>query len=267
MATGTRWRENELKIVLNIYHKLPFGQLHARNPVVCDIASKLGRSANSVAMKLVNFASLDPVLKLRGVRGLAGASQLDRDVWDTFHASPNEQIPSSESALRELFGADDMTTLEVLPKEGIHLNKISAIEATDVTREVKVRRGQEFFRNTVLNNFGGKCGISQINLRDLLVASHILPWSKYPTERITLKNGLCLSRLHDAAFDRGYIAFDDNLGLLLSPQLKAVLPNPSIELNFAMYDGYPLRHPEDSVPPDLGFLKIHRETIFLHMKT
>ena len=45
---------------LYLYHKLPFGQLHSRNPAIIALAEKLGRGANSVAMKLNNFASLDP---------------------------------------------------------------------------------------------------------------------------------------------------------------------------------------------------------------
>jgi putative restriction endonuclease len=59
MAAGRNWTRDELLVALNIYRKLPFGKLDARNPVVKDIAAHLQRSANSVAMKLCNFASLD----------------------------------------------------------------------------------------------------------------------------------------------------------------------------------------------------------------
>jgi putative restriction endonuclease len=67
---------------------------------------------------------------------------------------------------------------------------------------VKQRRGQGYFRDAVLNNFGGRSGVTGLAVRDLLVASHILPWGSHPTERLNIRNGLCLSRLHDAAFDR-----------------------------------------------------------------
>ena len=60
MATGKRWTRDELLIALNVYHKLSFGQLHARNPVIIEVARKLGRVPASVAMKLCNLASLDP---------------------------------------------------------------------------------------------------------------------------------------------------------------------------------------------------------------
>jgi len=46
-------------------------------------------------------------------------------------------------------------------------------------------------------------------ISDLLVASHILPWSTHESERLNVRNGICINRLHDAAFDQGLIAFDD----------------------------------------------------------
>ena len=71
MIVRKKWTREELLVALNLYHKLTFGQLHARQSVIVALAEKLGRGANSVAMKLCNFASLDPALKLRGIKGLA----------------------------------------------------------------------------------------------------------------------------------------------------------------------------------------------------
>jgi len=113
MAAGRRWTRDELLVALNLYHKLTFGQLHARQPAIVALAEKLERGSNSVAMKLCNFASLDPALKLRGIKGLEGASTLDRTVWSEFHADLNETVPASEDALRKLFGVDESGELEV----------------------------------------------------------------------------------------------------------------------------------------------------------
>ena len=98
MATGRRWTRDELFVALNVYHKLTFGQLHAKHPVIMALAKKMGRGSNSLAMKLCNFASLDPALKLRGIKGLPGASVLDRTVWDEFHANLEDAVPESEDA-------------------------------------------------------------------------------------------------------------------------------------------------------------------------
>jgi len=98
MAKRKGWSHDELLVTLNLYHKLRFGQLHARNPAIVALAEKLDRGANSVAMKLCNFASLDPALRLRGIKGLEGASSTDRAVWSEFHSNLEEAVPASEEA-------------------------------------------------------------------------------------------------------------------------------------------------------------------------
>jgi putative restriction endonuclease len=262
MATGKRWTRDELLVALNLYHKLTFGQLHARQPVIVDLAEKLGRGANSVAMKLCNFASLDPALKLRGIKGLAGASALDRAMWNEFHADLNETVPASEGALRALFGADESKELEVLPKEGVRVRNAPPSGPTETTANVKLRRGQEYFRDAVLNNFGGRCGVTGLAVRELLIASHILPWGTHPAERLNVRNGLSLSRLHDAAFDRGLITFDDKLRLLLSLRLKNELSQRTVAENFGAYAGEFLQIPDDAALPEAAFLAKHRTTVF-----
>lgn len=262
MSSGKKWSRTELLVALNLYHKLTFGQLHARQPAIMALADKLGRGPNSLAMKLCNFASLDPALKLRGIKGLEGASNLDREVWTEFHANLNETAPASEEAMRELFDVGENSQLEILPKEGIRVRKQPPSGATETTGTVKLRRGQDYFRESVLNNFHERCGVTGLAIRDLLIASHILPWGTHPAERLNVRNGLCLSRLHDAAFDRGLITFDDKLCLVLSPRLKAELAQTTVAENFGNYAGEPLHIPSDSALPDLRFLAQHRAKTF-----
>jgi hypothetical protein len=258
MAAGRRWTRDELLVALNLYHKLTFGQLHARQPAIVALADKLDRGSNSVAMKLCNFASLDPALKLRGIKGLEGASALDRTVWSEFHDNLNEAVPVSEDALRKLFGVDEGSELEVLPREGIRVHKRPPTGPTETTATVKLRRGQEYFRDAVLNNFGGRCGVTGLAVRELLIASHILPWGTHPAERLNVRNGVSLSRLHDVAFDRGLISFDDGLCLLLSPRLKTELSQRTVADNFGAYAGNPLHLPDDAALPEMAFLAEHR---------
>jgi len=262
MAKGKRWTRDELVVALNLYHKLNFGQLHARNPVIAALAEKFDRGANSLAMKLCNFASLDPALKLRGIKGLPGASALDQEVWNEFHQASDEIIPASEEALRKLFKVPESKALEVLPKVGFKMSRQIPTGATEAVATVKQRRGQEFSRDAVLNNFGGRCGVTGMAVRELLVASHILPWGTHAEEGLNVRNGLCLSRLHDAAFDCGLVTFDDDLRLVLSKRLKAELPSRSVKENFAAYEGEVLVMPKDSLPPEMGFMAKHREVWF-----
>lgn len=260
-APRIKWTHDELLIALNLYHKLTFGQMHARQPAIMVLAEKMGRGANSLAMKLCNFASLDPALKMRGIKGLSGASALDRAVWSEFHSDLAEAVPASETAFRNLFGADEASEVEVTLKEGVRVRKAPK-GPTEISATVKIRRGQEYFRQAVLNNFDGRCGVTGLSIRELLVASHILPWGKHENERLNVRNGLCLSRLHDAAFDVGLITFDDNLRLKLSRRLKSALPQRAVTENFAAYEGAALQLPKDAALPDEKFLALHHSVMF-----
>ena len=261
MATGKRWTCDELLIALNLYHKLTFGQFTSRNPVIVAVANKLGRKPGGLSMKLCNLASFDPALKMRGIKGLTGASDLDEEMWNEFHASLAETAPASEVAFRALFDADDANEVEVTPKQGVRVHKVPT-GSTETKATVKVRRGQEYFRQAVLNNFAGQCGVTGLAVRELLIASHILPWGKHEKERLNVRNGLCLSRLHDAAFDIGLITFDGDLRLRMSKRLKSALPQRAVAENFSAYEGEALQLSKDAVLPDEKFLTVHRAEVF-----
>ncbi|WP_202971704.1 hypothetical protein [Flavobacterium covae] len=71
MATRNLWTREELILAFNLYLKIPFGKMHSTNKDVIHLANIMGRSANSIALRLVNFASVDPVLKARGMECLS----------------------------------------------------------------------------------------------------------------------------------------------------------------------------------------------------
>lgn len=132
---------------------------------------------------------------------------------------------------------------------------------TEAQRSVRVRLGQRFSRQTVLASYGGRCCITGNPVPQLLIASHVLPWATHPRHRVNPRNGLCLSRLHDAAFDAGLITFDADWRLVLSPRLRQHLPHRSVESNFAAYEGQAIRLPE-KFAPEAAFMAEHREGVF-----
>ena len=79
------WTRDELILAINLYCKLPFGRLHRSNPEVIHLAELIGRTPSSIAYKLVNFASLDPSLQARGIKGASNSSKLDKIIWDEFY--------------------------------------------------------------------------------------------------------------------------------------------------------------------------------------
>jgi predicted restriction endonuclease len=224
----------------------------------------MGRSSSSLAMKLSNLASLDPIQQARGIKGLSGASKQDRDLWKEFHARISALGPESEQLLHDLFTTDEDREVDFLQRDKVRLEPSlkPPSGSTETTSSVRVRRGQQFFRQTILNSYGVRCCISGINVPRLLVASHIKPWRDFPNERLDPRNGLCLSSLHDAAFDAGLIALDENFGVILSRKLKRFFPSSALEQNFAQFEGQVIRLPDKLAEPDPSFLRFHRKRIF-----
>ena len=268
-TTRKPWNREELVLVMNLYCRIPFGRQHSRAPEVIELAQVLGRTPGSIAMKLNNLTSLDPEEKARGVAGLPGASQLDQQMWDEFHADWEGMAAESEllwekmvrhhAAFPSVEGERSAKSARSLP-EG--LPESFPTGPTESKRTVKVRLAQNFFRRTVLAAYHGCCCVSDNPVPELLIASHILPWAAFPEHRANPSNGLCLSHIHDAAFDKGLITFDETRALVLSKRLKDYLPNEAIRVNFASYEGSALRVPEKFFP-DEKFLAHHRENIFL----
>ncbi len=263
-APTVKWTREHALIALNLYRKLLFGQFHHNNPMIMDVASRMGRTPSSLAMKLSNLASLDPVQKARGIKGLSGASKQDRDMWNEFQSRINDLGPESEQLLHDLFTKDNNREVDFLERDRVRLEPSTKppLGPTETTASMRVRRGQQFFRQTVLNSYGVRCCISGINVPRLLVASHIKPWRDFPDERLDPRNGLCLSSLHDAAFDAGLITLDENLGVVLSTRLKRFFPSPALEHNFARFEGQPIRLPDKLAEPDPAFVRFHRKKIF-----
>ena len=76
------------------------------------------------------------------------------------------------------------------------------------------------------------------------------------------RNGLCLSTLHDAAFDAGLMTLDGSFKVVLSNRLRKFFPQPALEQNFGLFEGRPIRLPEKLGEPDAEFLRFHREEVF-----
>jgi len=264
------WTRDELIIAMNLYCKLPFGQLDHRTQIIIEVSEKLGRTPSSLAMKLSNFASLDPIQQARGIRGLSGASKGDRKIWGEFAANWEQLGTESEERFQELVGFEFSTLNQLLIKQKSQTSKLPStrylltrtIEETEAQVTTKIRIGQNFFRQMVLSSYGNRCCITGNPITELLIASHIIPWREQSEHRLNPHNGLCLARTHDAAFDQGLITFDENNKLLLSRYLQGFLPEETLESNFIAYAGSQLRLPEKFYPePD--FLRFHREEVFL----
>ncbi len=253
------WSRSELIIVCSFYFTLPFGQMHARNPAIVALAKALGRTPASIAMKLVNFASLDSTHRSRGVSGLTGTSRADREIWEQFATDLNSLAIESESALSHLvqkLKPHDLGQKKIpkfyLPPAGLQ---------TDRGSKVLIRTKQSFFRRLILAAYDLRCCVTGNPIPDLLLASHILPWGTFPEHRLDPHNGLCLAAHFDKAFDTGLITFGEDLRLMLGPTIRSHHADKAVAREFISMEGAPLRVSE-GFPPNPEFLAYHRQTIF-----
>ncbi len=241
------WARDELLVALGLYLRVPFGQISQRNPQIIRYAKSLNRSPAALSMKMGNLASLDDSLDRSG---LSNASRADRELWQELQADWSETADAIAEA-NEAIGT-------VAPNDD---GPVSAGTGEDVVVEAKVRRGQSLFRAAVLSAYQNRCCVTGLADPRLLNASHIVPWRDDPGNRLNPRNGLCLSALHDRAFDRGLITFDADLRLVVSLQIQ-FLENPFAQVSLARYAGTSIKQPEKFAPdPDL--LAHHRDHIFL----
>jgi len=255
MANERRvWGRDELLVAFNLYCRLPFGQLRSGNPAIVRLAGALGRSASSVSMKLCNFASFDPAHWERGVKGLNHAARGDKAIWDEFHSDWEGLAFESEGAMGRLLGA------EAEPEAEEAARVITG--ATEGERVVRVRLVQRFFRQAVLSSYGNACGVCALGIIDLLNASHIVPWARDEKRRADPCNGLALCALHDRAFDRGYMTFDEKCRVAVAADAKIEDAPDVHRVGLIEIEGRALRLPE-RFRPDAGALEWHRERVFL----
>jgi putative restriction endonuclease len=248
------WSREELIVAINLYCKLPFGKLHRNNPDVVNLSVILNRTPSAVAYKLVNFASLDPSLKARGIKGATNISKLDKQIWEEFYHNWEELPYESEVLLSKISKAptiiDTFESTEDEYKEG-------------KTREqtLRVRVNQSFFRSSILAAYNSTCCITGLSIPELLTASHIRPWAIDEKNRLNPRNGLLLNSLHDRAFENGLISITPEYKILVSSKLKRQIKNENLKTYFLGFEGENIILPSRFLPDPI-FLKYHNEERF-----
>lgn len=255
------WTEGQTKLAFHFYCQTPFGQLHGRNPNVIALAHLIERTPDALAMKCCNIASIDPAMRARGVSGLGNASALDRRIWNDFHANWDALALECEAWLEALREKHKQPLVER------DLADVAADVDQDFSGEtrralVNLRVRQAFFRRAVLSGYRFRCCISGVTDARLLVASHIVPWRDDRSIRLHPGNGLCLSALHDKAFDHHLFSLSDDYRILLSAALEKTKDTFLREVFHPIVDRQ-IELPERFVPEG-SFLQRHRELTFAH---
>lgn len=143
-----------------------------------DLATALARLIDRHTLDLVTGKVATPIIE-------TDTAQINIDLWEDFI---EEQINQSA-------------------------------DISDTTREtlVKSRRGQGKYRKALLT-LESACRVTGVDKPEHLIASHTKPWRDCSNvERLDPENGFMLTPTIDHLFDRGFISFEDNGDLLISP--------------------------------------------------
>jgi len=246
-----KWTVKELKLALALYCQIPFGKMHSRNPDIIRLADRIGRTPSAVAMKLVNFASLDPEIIASGRAGLGNASATDRMVWEEFQTDWDNEL---------LKATKDLPDYKILSYEDTEY-PLDISSVTTRKAEIEIRTKQAIFRRMILSSYAGVCCISGLSEPRLLIASHIVPWNKDIGNRLNPHNGLCLSVLHDKAFDRGLITILPDYTVAVSKEITKLVDDNFAQSTLVAINGQKMKMPEKFHPlPE--FLVWHNQNMF-----
>lgn len=141
---------------------------------------------------------------------------------------------------------DELFTIEKIEKENI-----SSKEKENI---IKSRIGQGKYREKLLIECP-YCPITLVSDERLLIASHIKPWNKSNNEeKIDPKNGFMFTPTYDKLFDRGFISFDNEGIMIVSPWIS-----PMNQKKLNIYSGKKINLPLEGRKE---YLCYHREFVF-----
>lgn len=249
-----RWTREELILTLSVYFQLPFGRLNRTTPEVKELARLIGRSDNSAALRLVNFAACDPYITESGRTGMPAGMSVCKPIWDEFAGDKEKLFLEAQRIKAYLLNKPIEETLHLTQRE---------MEGKERETIIKQRVNQTAFRSMILYNYEERCAITGINIPDWLVASHIIPWvDSTPKQKLNPEKGICLSALYDKAFDRGLITISpDDYTICLSSALREYETQDYYDKHFGTIVGQRLIMPIEH-RPDRDYLAYHRDRIF-----
>jgi len=247
------WSRDELIVAFNLYCKTPFTRINAGNRAIRELASIIHRSPSAVALKLANFARLDPALRERNISGMSHGSKAEAEIWSEFSQDWEGLAYQSESILAG-YKSDSVEDSTGIAQEGL------PTEGRERDALVRTRVNQRFFRLSVLASYDNRCCVTGISVSELLVASHIIPWAVAEEHRMNPRNGLCLNALHDMAFDKGLITITTDYRFRMATVLKK--RSPETESFFWPYEDKAITLPQ-RFPPAIESIQYHNEHVFI----
>ncbi|MES2512859.1 MAG: HNH endonuclease [Bacteroidota bacterium] len=151
------------------------------------------------------------------------------EVFDVDYFETHDTNNLSRTAIRFFFKRKGVNLLvephlfdgPSLLAEPQEIYEISIPNETERKGLVTSRVGQGAYRKRIIHRWEYKCAVTGFDKLNVLVASHILPWSNSnDNERLDVHNGILLSPTYDALFDRHLISFENSGQIILSDSIE-----------------------------------------------
>lgn len=241
----TAWSRSDIVIAYALYCITPLNQIRPTNKVIQQVSEIIPHSVASIVMRMHNFQHLDP----KGGEGLGHVAKKDIPIY--------EEFKHDWGALS--IEAETLTGLALFDSTPLH----GAKPLSDLTDHRRVTRERVFFKKAVLSAYDDRCYISGCTLPQMLIASHIKPYSKCRSEadRVSPDNGICLNTFYDKAFDAGLITITPSMTVHVSPLAKC-RPDDNFTRKWLLNLESKVLPTPRRFPPRKMFLEYHNDIIF-----
>lgn len=240
-AAGQNWERIGWRVKVNfteLKNKVrPKDHIEILRPFLPERYAPLQPNGNGLQSVYLTEVTLDFAASLSGLIGQE--ANVIRSLAKSVIPEVNDDIELWERKIEDTIAVD------------------SSIRETDRIAIVQARLGQGIFKSRV-SEIEKRCRITGVENSMHLIASHCKPWRDANNEeRLNGENGLLLTPSIDHLFDRGFIGFEGNGRLIVSP----VAHKPSLELmgidtkNIINVGGFSAGQKE--------FLEFHRMSVFL----
>ena len=169
------WSREDIIIAYALYCVTPLGKINPSNKVIQQVAEIIPHSVASIVMRMRNFQYIDPKVS----SGLKNIAKADRMIYEEFKHDWGSLSLEAET----------LTGLAIFDSSPLQ----GAKPLSSLTNHGRVSRERHFFKQAVLAAYDDRCFISGCALPQMLVASHIKPYSQCRSEEMCIRDRAQLS--------------------------------------------------------------------------
>lgn len=222
---------------------------------------KYSRAVNTISNEMIERGVIgESLLEMSNLTLDRAVSDILLDKAFILKNTTGKRMYSNSLKQFRLFRAVEGTSEITLDNIKTVIDNYDTLPETERSAIVKSRIGQGVFKKKLLSKYDGKCVITGIDEKKLLIASHVKPWAVCSNnERLSSENGLLLTPTFDKLFDRGLITFSNSGKIYFSSQLsKSVIDRLHVSEGerFDLKISYELKQN----------LQYHRDIVFIKQK-